>query len=214
MISIDQTSVAYQPDPTDPSTQITLPEVWDFTPISTSVLDFRTFNTTRDDVAGLACGEVCTTKDVSANPPDGTWQAYLKIDNYDPVGTFYTRDLFTLNDNDTGADPSIDVPFVAQNELNQLNGRTQICFNESAGGANRFLKFFQFTGASPAVATLGVNDTWLSGAWTECDDANGVADILDDRKLGTSVSQPSNQFISLHVGVNDHRRLGDFRESP
>jgi hypothetical protein len=183
MVAIDSANVSYQPDPSDPSTLQLLPEVWDFTNLQTGVLDYRTFNTTRDGLAGNTCGEGCAAYDPGPDPPDGTWQAYLKIDNYDPLGAFLTRDIFDLNDNDTGADPSIDVPFVAQNELDVDGGRTQICFGQSAGGADRLLRFFQFTGADPASAVMGVGDVWDSGNWTECDNTNGLrltATILCD----------------------------------
>lgn len=173
MISIDATNVPNQTDPGDPSSATILPEVWDFTGVPASNLPFRTFNTIRDDLAGNVCAQVCALRDVSASPPDGTWQSYLKIDGYTAGGAQYTRDIFDINDNDTGANPSIDVPYVAQDELN-ADDRTQICFQQSAGGAQRFLRFFRFTGASPATATMGVGDTWTSGAWTECDNANGL----------------------------------------
>jgi len=173
VIAIDQTGVAYQPDPDDPSSTQTLPEVWNFTGLNTSVLNFRTFNTTRDDLPGNPCGENCALRDVGANPPDGTWQKYLKIDTYNDLGAFATRAIFELNDNDTGADPSFDLVFVSQDELNTSDW-TQICFAQSAGGADRFLRFFQFTGLDPSSAVLGVGDTWTSGNWSECDNANGL----------------------------------------
>ena len=173
MISINATNVPYQPDPGDPTSATTLPEVWNFTGLTTSNLTYRVFNTVRNDLTGNTCAQVCATRDLSAAPPDGTWQSYLKIDVFAPGGAFSTRNIFDINDNDTGANPSIDVPYVAQDE-NAVQGRTQICFQQSAGGASRFLKFFQFTGATPATATMGVGNTWTSGAWTECDDAHGV----------------------------------------
>ena len=171
-ISIDQSGVSYQPDPGDPASEQTLPEVWDFTGLVSGTLSQRTFNTTRNDVAWSSCLESCATRDLSATPPDGTWQAYLKIDRFS-AGSPFTRDIFLLNDNDTGANPSIDVPFVAQDELNDSD-RTQICFEDSAGGADRFLRFFQFTGATPATAVMGIGDSWTSGNWTSCNDANGL----------------------------------------
>ena len=76
----------------------------------------------------------------------------MKIDVFNPSGTRHTRDMFTLNDNDTGANPSIDVPFTAQDELD-TDDRTQVCFQQSAGGAERFLKFFRFTGSSRLTET-------------------------------------------------------------
>lgn len=170
---ISQTTVNYQPDPGDPASQQVLPEVWDFTGLSTVALDYRTFNSTRDEVAGSSCPTVCATKDQSATPPDGTWQAYLKIDTFEPLGTRFTRDIFMLNDNDTGANPSIDVPFVSQDEFNTDNW-SQICFEQSAGGAERLLRFFQFTGANPASAVVGVGDSWGSGNWTACNPNNGL----------------------------------------
>lgn len=174
MIAIDSTNVAYQPDPTDPGSSQTLPEVWDFTGLDSTILSYRTFNTIRDDLAGNLCGEACAFRDTGPNPPDGTWQAYLKIDNYLPDGTLLTRDIFDLNNNDTGANPSIDAPYVAQNELDVDSGRTQICFEQSAGGPDRLLRFFQFTGPDPASAVLKVGDTWESGNWTECDNDHGL----------------------------------------
>lgn len=176
MISIDATSLGYQPDPDDPSTLQTLPEVWDFAGLTAATFDSRTFNTTRDDSYSGTClegGGACTVKDVGATPPDGSWQAYLKIDRYDSSGIFLTRDIFALNDNDTGADPAIDVPYVAQDELN-TDDRTQVCLDDSAGGNNRLLHFFSFTGPDPASAVAGVGDVWTSGAWTSCSDANGL----------------------------------------
>lgn len=174
MISIDQTDVSYQPDPNDPSSTQVLPRVWDFTGLDTGTLSYRTFNTTRDDTAWDSCLESCSVKDQSATPPDGTWQGYLKIDTFNPNGTVYTRDMFLLNDNDTGADPSIDVPFVVFDELNAVD-REQICFQGSAGGANRLLRFFKFIGASPSVAVMSVGDPpWTSGAWTNCTDGAGL----------------------------------------
>lgn len=184
LISTDATSVPYQPDPGDPSTSLVLPEVWEFAGLDATVLDFRTFNTTRDDPGGNVCGEACSVRNVGPAPPDGTWQSYLKIDNYAPDASFYTRDLFLINDNDTGADPSIDVPFVAQDELN-ADDRTQACFQQSAGGAQRLLRFFRFLGPDPASAVLGSGDSWTSGAWTSCSNANGlrltVASVCGDQ---------------------------------
>jgi len=173
MISIDQTSVGYQPDPGDPGSAQTLPEVWDFTGLVSGNLTYRTFNTTRSDAAAGPCITGCAVQDTGTNPPDGTWQSYLKIDTYGPGGALYTQDFFALNDNDTGANPSIDVPYVQQDFLN-TDDRTQVCFAQSAGGANRLLRFFRFTGTDPASATLRIGDTWTSGAWTECDNANGL----------------------------------------
>jgi hypothetical protein len=173
MVAIDETGVGYQPDPGDPGSQVSLPEVWDFSGLIEPNLTYRTFNSTRDDLTGNTCGDSCSVRDIGATPPDGTWQSYLKIDNYAPGGALYTRDLFNINDNDTGANPSIDVPYVVQDELNSSD-RTQICFQQSAGGAERLLKFFQFTGADPASATLGVGDTWTSGAWTSCNNTSGL----------------------------------------
>ncbi len=173
MISIDQTGVSYQPDPGDPGSTQTLPEVWDFTGLVPASLGYRTFNTTRSDAASAPCFAGCSTQDLSATPPDGTWQAYLKIDIYAPGGALYTQDYFALNDNDTGANPSIDVPFVQFDVLN-ADDRTQLCFAQSAGAANRLLRFFRFTGPDPASATLGIGHTWTSGAWTECDDGHGL----------------------------------------
>jgi len=174
MISIDQTSVSYQPDPTDPSTQDVLPKVWDFTGLQTGTLSYRTFNTTRDDTAWDTCLQSCSVKNQTAAPPDGSWQGYLKIDTFNPNGSPLTRDIFLLNDNDTGADPSIDVPFVAFDELNAMD-REQICFDDSAGGANRLLRFLKFRGASPAVAVMSAGDpAWTSGGWTNCTNASGL----------------------------------------
>jgi hypothetical protein len=174
MISIDQTSVSYQPDPTDPSTQDVLPKVWDFTALQTGTLAYRTFNTTRDDTAWSTCLQSCSVKNQTAAPPDGSWQGYLKIDTFNPNGSALTRDIFLLNDNDTGADPSIDVPFVAFDELNAQD-REQICFDDSAGGANRLLRFLKFRGASPAVAVMSAGDpSWSSGGWTNCTNASGL----------------------------------------
>ena len=173
MISIDQMNVPYLPDPGDPASQQILPEVWDFTGIARSSVPYRTFNSTRNDAGGGPCLNVCAVPDFGPTPPDGTWQSYLKIDTYAPSGAFFTRDIFELNDNDTGENPSIDVPFVAQDEMN-TEGRTQVCFQQSAGGASRLLRFFRFTGAAPASAVLGVGDTWTSGSWTECDDSHGL----------------------------------------
>ncbi len=174
MISVDETNVSYQPDPNDPSSLQTLPKVWDFTGLNTDTLSYRTFNTTRDDTAWDDCLESCSVKDQSATPPDGTWQGYLKIDTFNPDGSVNTRDLFLLNDNDTGADPAIDVPFVAFDEINAVD-REQICFDDSAGGANRFLSFFKFLGASPSVAVMSAGDpAWTSGAWTNCNNSAGL----------------------------------------
>jgi hypothetical protein len=173
MIATDQANVPYQPDPGDPDSSVVLPEVWDFTGLAAPVLERRTFNTTRDDVAGASCPEVCAVRDLSAAPADGSWQSWLKIDRYDGGGARLTRDLFFLNDNDTGADPSIDVPYLVFDELNSSD-RTQICFDDSAGGAARLLRFFKFTGVSPATAQLRAGDTWTSGLWTSCSDAAGL----------------------------------------
>jgi len=173
MIATDETNTPYQPDPGDPGSAVVLPEVWDFTGLAAPLLDRRTFNSTRDDLTGAACPEVCAVRDLSAAPADGSWQSYLKIDRYDPAGARATRDLFFLNDNDTGADPSIDVPYLVFDELN-TSDRTQICFDDSAGGAARFLRFLRFTGASPAAAAMHVGDTWTSGFWTSCSDAAGL----------------------------------------
>jgi hypothetical protein len=173
MISIDQTDVSYQPDAGDPGSSQSLPEVWDFTGLVPANLGYRTFNTTRSEAAYAPCFSGCSTQDTSATPPDGTWQSYLKIDIYAPGGALYTQDYFALNDNDAGANPSIDVPFV-QFDVANVDDRTQLCFAQSAGGANRLLRFFRFTGADPVSARLGVGDTWTSGAWTECDDSHGL----------------------------------------
>ncbi|HKQ61611.1 MAG TPA: hypothetical protein VJS92_09970 [Candidatus Polarisedimenticolaceae bacterium] len=173
MISIDQTAVPYQPDPGDPGSAVVLPEVWDFSVLQKPSLTRRTFDSTRNDAAGIACAASCAVANLGANPPDGTWQGYLKLDRYAAGGSRLTRDVFLLNDNDTGANPSIDVPFVSQDELNS-DDWTQACFQQSAGGVNRFLRFFRFTGPDPASATLGVGDQWTSGAWTECDDSHGL----------------------------------------
>ncbi len=174
MISIDQTNVSYQPDPGDPASQLVLPKVWDFTGLQTGALSYRTFNTTRDDTAWDTCLETCSVKNQTAAPPDGSWQGYLKIDTFNPNGTVLTRDLFLLNDNDTGADPSIDVPMVVFDEANAMD-RVQICFDDSAGGANRLLRFLKFRGASPSVAVMSNGDpAWTSGAWTNCNNASGL----------------------------------------
>jgi len=173
MIVPGATNVPYQPDPGDPSSAVVLPEVWDFTGLQAGVLDFRTVITLRNDLAGASCLQSCAVRDLSAAPPDGTWQEWLKIDRFTPAGAYWTRDVFLLNDNDTGANPSIDVPYVAQDELN-VDDRTQICFQGSAGGANRLLRFFKFTGLTPASARMSVGDTWSSGAWTSCNDASGL----------------------------------------
>ncbi len=172
---IDLTNQVYLPDPTDSDTVLDLPEVWEFATLNVANLQQRTFNTIRDDTAWHTCLETCASKDQSANPPDGTWQAYLKIDNYDENGAFVTRDIFMFNDNDTGADPSIDVPFVVQDQANASDA-TQICFEDAGGNAaDRLLEFFQFTGADPASAALGVGDAWGSGNWTSCNASNGLA---------------------------------------
>lgn len=174
MISIDQTSVSYQPDPGDPGSQDLLPKVWDFTGLQPGTLAYRTFNTTRDDTAWDTCLETCSLKNQTAAPPDGSWQGYLKIDTFNPNGSVLTHDFFLLNDNDTGADPSIDVPMVVFDELNAMD-RDQICFDDSAGGANRLLRFLKFRGASPASAVMSVGDpAWSSGAWTSCNSASGL----------------------------------------
>jgi hypothetical protein len=174
MISIDQTSVSYQPDPGDPSSQDILPKVWDFTALQPATLSYRTFNTTRDDTGWNTCLQSCSLKNQTATPPDGSWQGYLKIDTFNPNGSVLTRDIFLLNDNDTGADPSIDVPFVAFDELNSED-REQICFDDSAGGANRLLRFFKFHGATPAAAVMTVGDpAWSSGGWTNCTNGAGL----------------------------------------
>ena len=173
MISIDQAGVGYQPDPGDPGSTQTLPEVWDFTGLVAGNFGYRTFNTTRADAGAGPCITGCAVQDTGPSPPDGTWQSYLKIDIYAPGGALYTQDFFALNDNDTGADPSIDVPYVQQDTLN-VDDRTQVCFAQSAGGANRLLRFFRFSGLGPASATLQIGDTWTSGAWTECDDTHGL----------------------------------------
>lgn len=173
-VGIDQAGVPYQPDPGDGGSAVTLPEVWDFSTLDTSKLQERTFNTIRDDTGWSTCLESCAVKDQSAAPADGTWQAYLKIDNYDPAGNFVTRDLFELNDNDTGADPSIDVPFVVQDQ-EYAGDRNQICFDDSGGAAGeRLLRFFQFTGPDPANAVVGVGDAWASGNWTSCNGPSGL----------------------------------------
>jgi hypothetical protein len=173
MIAPGATNVPYQPDPGDPSSTVILPEVWDFAGVQAGVLDFRTVITLRNDLAGASCLESCAVRDLSAAPADGTWQEWLKIDRFTAAGAYWTRDVFLLNDNDTGADPSIDVPYVAQDELN-VGDRTQICFQGSAGGTSRLLRFFKFTGPDPASARMSVGDTWASGAWTSCSDAAGL----------------------------------------
>ncbi len=173
MIATDAVDVDYQPDPGDPSSEVTLPEVWDFSGLPPGLLDHRTFNTTRDDPAGASCFDGCTARDVGETPADGTWQAYLKIDRYGPGGTLTAQDYFALNDNDTGADPSIDVPFTAR-DVGHPEDWTQVCFEQSAGGNDRFLRFFRFSGATPESAVLGVGDSWTSGVWNECDDGNGL----------------------------------------
>jgi hypothetical protein len=173
MITPGATSVPYQPDPGDPSSAVVLPEVWDFTGLQQGALDQRTFISIRDDLTGAFCLETCATRDLGPAPADGTWQAWLKIDRYTPAGAYLTRDVFLLNDNDTGADPSIDVPYLAQDELDTTD-RTQICFEDSAGGASRLLRFFKFKGPDPASAVMTMGDTWTSGAWTSCSDAAGL----------------------------------------
>jgi hypothetical protein len=174
MIAINQTNVPYQPDPTDPSSQVILPKVWDWTGLVKPTLSYRTFNTTRDDTAWDTCLQSCSLRNQAATPPDGTWQGLLKIDTFNPNGTVLTRDLFLLNDNDTGADPSIDVPFVAFDEL-ASSDREQICFDDSAGGASRLLRFFKFRGANPASAVMSLGDpSWSSGAWTNCTNGAGL----------------------------------------
>jgi hypothetical protein len=174
MISIDQTNVSYLPDPTDPSSQDLLPKVWDFTGLQTGALAYRTFNTTRDDTAWDTCLESCSVKNQTAAPPDGSWQGYLKIDTFNPNGTALTRDLFLLNDNDTGADPSIDVPMVVFDEQDAMD-REQICFDDSAGGASRLLRFLKFRGTGPSTAVMSAGDpAWTSGAWTSCSNASGL----------------------------------------
>jgi len=173
-VTADLTNVPYQSDPGDGSSAVTLPEVWDFSTLDLTRLRERTFNSIRDDTGWNGCLTSCALKDQSAAPPDGTWQAYLKIDNYDPAGTFVTRDLFEFNDNDTGANPSIDVPFVVQ-DMEFVGDRNQICFEDSGGTADdRLLRFFQFTGPDPASAVMGVGDSWASGNWTSCNDAAGL----------------------------------------
>ncbi|RMG47000.1 MAG: hypothetical protein D6718_04485 [Acidobacteria bacterium] len=175
MISIDQFGVDYQPDPGDPGSATTLPEVWDFTGLVEANLTHRRFLTTRDDIDGPApdCPETCAVRDLGPNPPDGTWQAYLKADYYTPTGGYLTRDIFTLNDNDTGANPSIDIPYLSQDEMNTEDW-TQVCYEQSAGGPDRLFRFLRFSGPDPATATMKVGDTWTSGNWTECDDAHGL----------------------------------------
>jgi len=174
MISIDQTNVSYQVDPGDPSSLLVFPKVWDFTALQTGALSYRTMNTTRDDTVWDTCLESCSVKNQSAAPPDGSWQDYLKIDTFNPNGTPLTRDLFLLNDNDTGADPSIDVPFVAFDEQDAMD-REQICFDDSAGSTNRLLRFLKFRGVSPGVAVMSAGDpAWTSGAWTNCNNGSGL----------------------------------------
>jgi hypothetical protein len=188
MVATDAANVPYQPDPGDAGSAVTLPEVWDFTGLAAPRLDRRTFNTTRDDLAGASCPEVCAVRDLQAAPADGTWQSWLKIDRYDAAGTRATRDLFFLNDNDTGADPSIDVPYLVFDELN-TSDRTQICFDDSAGGAARFLRFLRFTGSTPATAAMHVGDTWTSGFWTSCNDASGLR-LTDASACGNNACYP------------------------
>ncbi len=155
------------------SVDATQPDVWDFTGLVAGSMPYRTFNTTRNDAAFGPCINGCAVQDTSASPPDGTWQSYLKIDTYGPGGSLYSQDFFALNDNDSGANPSIDVPYVQQDFLN-TDDRTQVCFAQSAGGAERLLRFFRFAGPDPASAALRFGDTWTSGAWTECDDTHGL----------------------------------------
>ncbi len=173
MIGVDRSGDVYQPDPGDPGSSQTLGEIWDFGPLVQGNMPYRTFNSTRNDLAGAACPEVCAVRDNGATPADGTWQYYLKIDTYDPGGTLFTRDSFMLNDNDTGANPAIDLPYVSQDELNR-DDWTQICSQDSGGGANRLVHFFQFFGADPASAVLQRDDTWTSGAWTSCHPDTGL----------------------------------------
>jgi len=174
MISIDQNNVSYLPDPADPSSQQVLPKVWDFTGLQTGTLSYRTFNTTRDDTAWDTCLQSCSVKNQTAAPPDGSWQGYLKIDTFLPNGSLQSHDLFMLNDNDAGADPSIDVPFVAFDELN-ADDREQICFDDSPGAGNRLLRFLKFRGANPSVAMMSAGDpAWSSGAWTNCTNGAGL----------------------------------------
>ena len=171
---LDQFGVSYQPDPDDGSTAVTLPEVWEFATLNTANLQQRTFNSIRDDTAWSGCLESCAVKDQTATPLDGSWQAYLKIDNYNSAGTFVTRDIFEFNDNDTGANPSIDVPFIVQDQAN-ASDQTQICFDDSGGNAaDRLLNFFQFTGADPSTSVLRFGDAWDSGNWTSCNNGSGL----------------------------------------
>ena len=174
MISIDEFDVLYQPDPGDPASEETLPEVWDWTGLLEANLTFRRMVTVRDDITGSApaCPESCAVRDQSANPADGTWQSYLKMDYYSG-GALFTRDIFALNDNDTGANPTIDVSYLSQDEMN-TDDWTQICFSQSAGGAMRLFRFLRFSGPDPDTATMKVGESWYSGNWTECDDSNGL----------------------------------------
>jgi hypothetical protein len=148
-------------------------DVWDFTGLQTASLNWRTFNTTRNDLAGAACPGSCAVRDLSTAPADGSWQEWLKIDHFNPTGARATRDVFFLNDNDTGSNPSIDVPYLVQDELD-TSDRTQLCFQGSGGGASRLLRFFRFTGADPLHAVMSYGDTWTSGAWTTCTAAAGL----------------------------------------
>lgn len=174
MVSTDQAGVPYQPDPGDPGSSVNLPEVWDFTAANTSTLVFRNFTTTRGDTTSGNCLQSCAPRNQTATPPDGTWQSYLKIDRYNPVSPTHTQDVFLLNDNDTGANPSIDVPFTGLDAL-PVSYKTQLCFAQSGGLASeRLLRFFKFTGANPSVAVMGVGDTWNSGNWTSCNASSGL----------------------------------------
>jgi hypothetical protein len=208
IIAPGATNVPYQPDPGDPSSAVVLPEVWDFAPLQKSALDSRTFISIRNDLAGASCLESCSTRDLGAAPADGTWQEWLKIDRFTAAGAYHTRDVFLLNDNDTGANPSIDVPYVAQDELNTVD-HTQICFQGSAGGTSRLLKFFKFSGADPSSAVMKMGDTWSSGAWTSCSDGAGLrltlASVCGDQCYpGCSTLQPrARGMLALGAGFAD-----------
>ncbi|MCP3980914.1 MAG: hypothetical protein GY716_16550 [bacterium] len=195
MISIDQTAVDYQPDFEDPTTLQTLPEVWDLTTLSPAGFPAPLVATLRDELAWSGCLESCALRDVSATPPDGTWQTYLKFDRYLSTGTFQTRDVFTFTDNDTGADPSIDTPYIVYDQENATSSQTQVCFEDSAGGPERFLRFFQFTGPDPASAVMSVGDTWTSGAWTECDNANGLR-VTEANICGGAACYPECSLVN------------------
>ena len=69
MISIDQTSVSYQPDPTDPSTQDVLPKVWDFTALQTGNPRLpHVQHDARRHGRGDTCLQSCSVKNQTAAP--------------------------------------------------------------------------------------------------------------------------------------------------